>query len=262
MKKIIYIIIFAFLLYSCKIHTFTENKKIKSSFIKIDSIKNYNSKINLVAANFMLNFIQDKSNNTFYGKFVLQKDTSIFIDITSSFGLTMAQCKFTPDSVFIFIPFKNELYCSDSSVYLRKFDIGLNYFSLQSLLTNKAFVYPYFNSFSNYSLSNNDTLIVLSDTIFNKRNSRIIDILHLISLNENFSVSDFFIKDFVLNKTLIGSYSSFQLINNEFIFPTIIELKIPELDSAYCKLALKNINFTPQKHPELNVKTNTHIINF
>lgn len=98
-----------------------------------------------------------EENISFNGNLRIKRDSIIWISLSSIFGIEVARIMLTPDSLK-FIDRLNKKYFTGDYKYLNKIflsddlsaialakseNIDLDYFTIQSILTNELFIYPY-----------------------------------------------------------------------------------------------------------------------
>lgn len=258
--KILIILFFLFASSSC----YTLKKRIKSDKISYnqiyDSIKTRRISYNNLEYKSLVKFSSSTEVHSFYSNVIIYKDSSLFLSAVLPFGINLAKILMTQDSIKFYSPIKNEFLKADSNFLLDNYNLALNYFSLQSILTANFFPYPYFYTPDKYEFYN-DSLFQFTNIIHNKRNQKVIDATSKFSYNKEYLLENVFIEDNILKKKLYIKYSDYKKYNKNY-FPSFIEIKIIA-NSDTMNLSFKNKNFKINTNSiiKFNIPSNAKIIN-
>jgi len=258
--KILIILFFLFASSSC----YTLKKRIKSDKISYnqiyDSIKTRRFSYNNLEYKSLVKFSSSTEVHSFYSNVIIYKDSSLFLSAVLPFGINLAKILMTQDSIKFYSPIKNEFLKADSNFLLDNYNLALNYFSLQSILTANFFPYPYFYTPDKYEFYN-DSLFQFTNIIHNKRNQKVIDATSKFSYNKEYLLENVFIEDNILKKKLYIKYSDYKKYNKNY-FPSFIEIKIIA-NSDTMNLSFKNKNFKINTNSiiKFNIPSNAKIIN-
>lgn len=174
----------------------------------------------------LVQFQSDKVNQTFRSNLFIDIDKSIRISILAPLGIEVARISLEPDSVFIIDRMSRNVVYTDYDEIVRKFGVGIDFYSFQNILLNRAF-----SLFENKGISLNDYHLGIeneqyklssikekSNTLFPKQNSN--KILHKMWIHPGFfSLNRTSLTESGKNLTLDINYEDFREENNGFRFP-------------------------------------------
>lgn len=193
--------------------------------------------------------------DSFKGNLYIQKDNSIVVSIIPLMGVELFRVKLSKDVVEIIDRPKKRYSYGDYKLLWDKFLIELNYNSLQSILTNKLFVYPladndYLKRYKHYCSDGKYQLQSLKEGKFSRKYKKEKTeniIFHQFSiLPEIFKISDVYIKDFSANSEITIKYSNFIEKDNTLV-PTSLKIDGKRgLDNFSLSIIFENIDVNSQ----------------
>ncbi|MBN2664716.1 MAG: DUF4292 domain-containing protein [Bacteroidales bacterium] len=250
------IILLFFTITSCGIF----KKTTSYSQLNVDSLVLKQTSYNTISYKFLLKYSSSNQNINLFGNFLNFYDSVLIFDVSPGFGIKVANVFISPDTTIVYLPLQQEAYVGGADLFLNKYNIALNFYSLQSLFTANLFSYPYFIDINNYSIDK-DSSLLLSNKIYNKRNNSITDILHFFRYDRNNNLSRVFIADYVLNKQINLFYSDFTIIDSVYNFPTRANVKLYDHDTTSFDFIFKNIKFNNNQTFEFILPANVKITN-
>ncbi len=256
MKNLLFILLLFFT--SCSILNFGNKQSVKKVFT-IDSILNKQQKYDDLQYKFMLKYTDNSSSYNIFGKFLNIRDSIIYMNFTAAFGINVARLYVSPDTALLYLPIQNELYVGGQDLFLKKYNVALDFNSLQAILTAQIFSYPYFVSLNDYKFTQ-DTVLHLDNVIYNKRNSKVIDVIHNFTFDKEYNISSLFIEDYVLNKNLYVDYQEYNDIDSSYRFPSFSNMKIVDFDTTNVSIKYKNIKFNENIKIDFQIPNNAKVI--
>lgn len=258
--KIIIILLFLFGTSSCYMLKNRNNSDIIYIDQIYDSINSKNILYNNLEYKALMKFSTSTEVHSFYSSVIIYKDSTLFLSAVLPFGINLAKILITQDSVKFYSPLQNQYLKGDSSFLLNNYNLALNYFSLQSILTAAFFPYPYFYSKTKYEFSG-DSLFNIKNVVFNKRNPNIIDAQSKFSYDKKYLLKKVYIEDNILKRELFITYSDYKKYDKNY-FPSFIEINVITITDTL-KLTLKNKNFKINTNPviKFNIPSNAKVIN-
>lgn len=254
-----FIIILLFSVNSCQLLKNSFNKKQKVSnniqdnlFKRCDEIKYYESK-------FSAKLKSPDQNANFFGTVKLIKDSLIYISVSPGFGFTIAELYATKDTSLLYFPMNSNYYAGGADLLFDTYSIPFDFYSLQAIFLACPFSYPYFINLSSYCFKRDSTL-VFENTIFNKNIPDLPDVKHKMYLDNNLTVSENEISDYILNKEFYITNNSYYK-EEHFFLPDEIFFKIIEKDTLSLKLNFKRIEINDTFEFEYKIPNNVKIIN-
>jgi len=238
MKKIFFYFLILFFI-SCGIFKkVSKNPKVAL----IDSIQNNQLKFKTLSYKFNAEYKSVDNNYSFFGSISIIKDSIILANISPGFGITLADIFISPDTIIAYLPLENSYFAGNKDFFLNNYNVALDFYSLQNILAANFFTYPYFENFENYSFQT-DSILLLSNTLFNKRNDKLVDVYHSFQFTNNFKISNVKIEDNVLHILLFLNYLNYVTYESNKSMPSDIKIKLYTQDTLSLNLKLKNIQF-------------------
>lgn len=203
---------------------------------------------------------KDKINNySFYATFDFAHDSAFKCLASLPLGIKLAKIYLDKDSSLFYFPINNTFTFGDSLFFLNHYNLGVNFYSIQSLLTCTNFVYPFFVQNPNYSLKK-DTLYYLTQTVYNKRNPKIVDAQTCFMYNNNFNLIKTTINDYVLNENLSIFYNNYQT-NDGISFPSnFVILLSTTSDTVFINMKIKNVQLKTNSNFNVIINKNAKFI--
>ncbi len=87
-------------------------------------------------------FSDGSQKKSFKGSFVIQKDTQIVVSIFPVMGIELIRVRLTPNEVVIIDKHNKVVTTTNYDYFNQKYDLSLNFYALQAILTNAVFLYP------------------------------------------------------------------------------------------------------------------------
>lgn len=227
----------------------------------VNSVLNNQLQYETLSYKFLVKYTTPDQSITLYGNLTNIYDSIIQLDLSPGFGITVATAYVTPDTSIFYIPLQKEAYVGKNELFLNKFDIAIDFYSIQAMFNANLFTYPYFVSINDYK-SYNDSVIVIYNKILNKRNNSITDIFHKIQLNTSNRLSNISISDYILSKELFIEYDDYNTYDNIYSLPTNISATLVEQDTTYFNFKIKNVKFNETIINDFQLPNNIKINSF
>ncbi len=146
MKKYIFIILSFLAITSCKSlkQTFDSHLFSTKPDILIDKIIENDIDFNTIyfkRAQFTVS--EDNDKKSFRGSIFIKKNKQIIVSITPVLGIELFKVIVEPNSIIIVDKMKKEVQHTNFSYLEDNFNMSLDFYTLQSILTNSFFVYPF-----------------------------------------------------------------------------------------------------------------------
>lgn len=88
------------------------------------------------------NYNDGRSKKSFKGSFVIEKDSQIIVSIYALMGIELVRAKFTKNEVVILDKHNKVAMFTNYNFFSTKYGLDLDFFALQSILSNSLFLYP------------------------------------------------------------------------------------------------------------------------
>ncbi len=126
---------------------FSSKKKITfiDTQVVLDSLKKHEIEFHTASIKFNAKYSSDKKSNDFKGTMRIKKDSLIWISFSPGMGIEVARAFLTPDSVKFINRLNASYFVEDYKFFMKKFNLNIDFYTLQSILLNKLFVYPFGN---------------------------------------------------------------------------------------------------------------------
>ncbi len=222
--------------YSCKSsEVLTSGNVTNISDIKLrnqllQQALNYNK---LYSKKASITFNDGNKKTSFKGSYVIQKDSIIIVSVIALMGIEVVRAQFTPDSVIILDKHNKKAILTNYSFFYDKFDMDIDFFMLQQILTNGPFVYPadddLISDLKKYKHDIKDdyyTFSTVKHRRYNRLNKRQKNdvVTHQMAIYPDlFRIKDHYIKDFGNNRTVEIQYNSLKKFSST-IFPQFIKV--------------------------------------
>lgn len=253
--KFFIIVFFVFIISSCALFRTTTDIKVNAD--SLDLIKpDYES----VSYKFLLKYTSAGQSINLFGNYINYKDSVLFFDISPGFGITFAEVFISPDTTIVQLPLQKQAFVGGSDLFLKKYNIAVNFYSLQAIFNANLFSYPYFINIDDYTVSI-DTSYFVSNKILNKRNKSFTDIFHSFRFYRSNNISNVNISDYVLNKQLLINYFDYNIIDSVYSFPNTANIQLIDVDSSFFDLKFKNVKYNNKPSFDFSLKSNVQIIN-
>jgi hypothetical protein len=256
MKKIFFYFFIVFFI-SCSI--FKKTQKITKISV-VDSVYTNQLKYNTLSYKLNAEYKSNDNNLSFFGTISIIKDSLILASVSPGFGITLADIIITPDTIISFFPLENSYTSGGSTFFIDKFNIALDFYSLQNILSTCLFTYPFFEKIENYTITN-DSILKLSNILYNKKNNKFIDVQHTFIFNNNYKITNSIIEDNVLNVILLLNYSNYSKVENIY-FPSDIKVNLYSNDTINLNLKLKNIQLNKPIINKFKLPKNAKVSDF
>ncbi len=244
-----YIFLFLLLLFSaCNITSHLIKHRDNNFTIK-DSVIAHTLNYNSIEYKFYATYKDSRQTYSFTGTYINFKDSILYISISPGFGLKVAQILSKPDSSLIYLPLQRSYILDDNKIFIKKYNLAFDFYSLQNFLAGYFFPYPYFNKISEYQADNKTHSIYSS--LKNPRNTNITDVYHKCFFNEFYTLDSVSIVDFVLKNELYAKFENFRKYDMTYIQSNIKATYI-SFDTAYITLKIKNVKIN--MNPQINFK--------
>jgi hypothetical protein len=255
------LLILCFSFFSCSIFkNKNKNNNVQTAQSVIDSVNFNNNQYKTLTFRFVSVYSDNSNKYTLYGKTEIIKDSILFIDLSLGFGISVANIYALKDTIILYFPIQNNYISGNKEVLLNQFGIAFDFYSLQSILTSQLFPYPYFYKINDYILTQ-DSLIHLSNIILNKSNNHITDVVHIFNINNDYTIHNFFIFDYILNKELYINYNTFIQIDKNIISDNF-NLKFITNDTLLLDFKYKKIEYNKSLNIIFNLPDDAKAIHY
>ncbi len=128
---------------SCRIIKLNKDKKIENSIKTevIDSLYKNNIDYKTLFIRYSAKITGTNKKLSFKGSMRLKKDSILWISISPGLGIEVARGVLTPDTLKFIDKLKSKYFCGDYKYMANKFNIDLKFRDLQSVITNRLFIY-------------------------------------------------------------------------------------------------------------------------
>ncbi|WP_066630314.1 DUF4292 domain-containing protein [Labilibacter marinus] len=231
------VILLVFLLVSCKS---TETVRVKNVSNISDAQLRKEVKNNellfdkLYLKKLQFSFDDGKDKKSFKGSFVVQKDSQIIVSIFILMGREVVRAKLGLEDVIILDKHNKIALHTDYNYFSKKYGIDLDFYSIQAILTNSLFIYPYSDDYYNdlkkykhHVSSDHYSFKSIKDKRLDRltKRSRNNILVHEIDIDpELYRILNVFIKDFENNHSISINYNHFKNYDST-IFPEKINMK-------------------------------------
>lgn len=166
---------------------------------------------------FTLNVKSPKKKETFHGNLRIRKDSIIWISLRFMIGTEYVRVMLSPDSVKLLNRLNTSYFTYDYDYFKKLFATDLGYYSLQSILTNHLFIYPFMDNMDNeikHYKSSVDKKLYKLESIKGRKLKKYQkkDFLNMVIDQKIFVHSD----DFKVNKIFIKDYKHARELNLEY----------------------------------------------
>jgi len=270
-RKIILLVLITTILFSsCGIfkHKLKTNEPPKIEENKNEEIENLYKSLNLnylrfntLYSGFVGNFEQKGKNIPLRGIVKIKKDTFIQISIRPALGIELAKILLTTDSIKYINRVKKEFLVEDYVFINNKFGLDFNYEIIQSIFTDRFFVYPQDNNIFSYNVDypENDSIYILS--AIGKFSD--INMNHKVKIAQNnFTVIHNNLLLIDKNRNINISYSNFYKLKS-FKFPKILNIKLSENEiKSEINISYKNISLNKRLNSNFVIPNNYKRVKF
>lgn len=167
----------------------------------------------------------------------IKKDSVMWLYISHASNIPVAKILLKPDTVIFQDRINKKYYKGNYSFVLRLFRLDFDYYSLQSLITNRLFTYP--DKEDIHALKKNDYKSVLDSNMFCltslkerkirrqlRKNENPEIILHKIHIKpDEYKVNDIYIHEYNLERELSVNYYNF-VEHEGMFFPENTDIKV------------------------------------
>ncbi|WP_044212013.1 DUF4292 domain-containing protein [Saccharicrinis fermentans] len=180
------------------------------------------------------NYNDGRSKKSFKGSFVIEKDSQIIVSIYALMGIELVRAKFTKNEVVILDKHNKVAMFTNYNFFSTKYGLDLDFFALQSILSNSLFLYPsdgdYMDGLKKYKHHVEDDFYSFK-SLKDKRLGRLSRrsnnniILHEIDIYPDlYRIFNVYIKDFSTNQSVFIKYKDFKSFD-DILFPERLEIK-------------------------------------
>jgi hypothetical protein len=171
------------------------------------------------------------------------------MSLSPGFGLKLAEIFSTPDTTILYMPLQSSYISGSNDVFIKKYGVAIDFYSVQSFLTGQFFTYPYFKKMEDYTYFPDKYKISL--TLKNPRNQHVTDVSHKVFFTKNFNVDSVSILDFVLNQEIYYKNQNFSNFNKIYL-PNSISLQVVTNDTITLNIKIKNVKINTE--PKIKFK--------
>lgn len=168
----------------------------------------------------------------------IKKDSAINISIQPFFGMELFKLEITPNNIFIFDKVNQTYYTTDFQYLNLRTGLGIDFYHLQALLTNRYFCLAREKDIACSILAQNNHKISFG---FDNET-----LMQTMSINPDFNITEILLVDKINNLSFNALYENYALING-IIFPRQITYMLKgqkHLSSA--KITIDRVKFNQQ----------------
>ena len=245
MKKFIYIFLLIIIFSSCNMFKNITSKKNDKTGLTLDklldSLNNNSIDYKTLYIKYSAKYQTDEQNMNFYGTIRIQKDSAMLITFSPGFGIEIGRALITTDSIKFFSGMQNTYFKESSSFFKDNYGLFVDYSSIQYLITNQIFTYPYTQDIKDYSFVNDTNSYLLENKIYHPQNDKLVNIEHKILIKPTkYQIDSIHIKDNITFKTFDVKYVDFQQINNKY-FPQNINFILSDKQTTKLNFNFKKV---------------------
>lgn len=188
------------------------------------------------------NFNDGSQKKSFKGSFVIEKDSQIVVSIFPLMGIELVRVRLTPDDVIIIDKHNKVVTTTNYEYFNRRYGLSLNYYAIQSILTNSVFLYPVevdnyegLKKYKHYVEKDHYSFKALKDNRFDRIVGRGKDdvIQHEMFIYPDvFRIFKMNIKDLVKNQSIKIDYSNFIYFGST-LFPEQINFVATQEENTF-----------------------------
>jgi hypothetical protein len=153
-------------------------------------------------------------------------------------GIKIASIFITPDTLIASFSASKDIH-SNNLYFFNVFSLPINFYSVQSILTDDFFVYPFFNKCRNYRFNSDSSAIFYFSK--NKYTQKKL-ISHKFVLDSLRNIVSSSIKDLVNKQNLFIKYLDFKSFSDSIYFPSTISISDSVRKSKYF-IIIKNLKY-------------------
>ncbi len=216
------------MLSACKTTRLFSGKATKTSQeALVDSVLAYSYSYNSFSAKFSAKYKSETMNRGLSGNLRIYRDSVIWLSVSPGFGIEAAAALLTPDTA-MFVNNLNSTYYAGGYEKLREmFHIDVDFQTIQSIFTNKLFIYPAgksLDAFKYYELLGDSTYYQLQ-SIPKKQLQKLLDdntatkpVLHTVRIMpKRFTPENVSITDYAGDKKMRLGYSDFEETDGRYL---------------------------------------------
>lgn len=259
-KSIFFVVLFINLFFSsCFILKNKSTTNISKNKYSVDSFINKKIFFKYLSYKALINY-KDKDNNyNFYASFDFVNDSAFKCVARLPLGIKIAEIYLDNDSSLFYFPINNSYSFGDSLFFLNHYNLGINFSTIQSALTCSNFVYPFFIKNPIYSFKQ-DSLYYFSQTVYNKRNPKIVDAETSFKYDKDLNLTKTTINDYVLNEYLSIFYNNYQTINSISFPSNFVIILSNSSDTISINMKIKNVDLKTNSNFKVILNKNAKFI--
>jgi hypothetical protein len=144
-SRFVLFVIVLCLLISCKTKVLVQRSAIKPLRTKriLDSLDKYALNYNYLTTRFSGNYKSNDEDQSLKGILKIKRDSIIWMSIIPALGIEAARIFMTPDSIKMLNRLNSTYLATNFDQIDSLFHLNLDFFTIQSILTNQVFEYPY-----------------------------------------------------------------------------------------------------------------------
>ncbi len=227
---------------SCKpIKNFTSVVKSNTLESVYDSVKLSEPDYKTLNIKFNVKYEKKSQTMSLKGNLKILKDSLIWVSLSPGLGIEAARLMCTGDSIFLLDKLNESLTKGKYSYLNNLYKLDVDFFSLQSILTNAFFIYPTGKNekdeFLNSFLVHKDSV----DLSVYRKSAEMVENLVVIN-KKSFDIISYFINDITNKRSLSIKYAN--SAKNQNAFPDLIAIKSNSgekflfVDIEYTKVSL------------------------
>ena len=259
--RVVVIVLILLVGFSCKTHkVIQKKKKLPNKSFKFLSNKVYDNSLEfntLMIKKLNITFNNNGNKEKFRGILKVQKDSIIWLSILAPLGVPVARFKFTPNKLSFINRLKKEYYEGDYEYISKKLNYDINYYLIQSLLTNSFIDYAQditeIKRFKSYATENNYILSTYRINKLkriktrteklkkkNKTNKRLENFIYMKMeiIPESYKIKKIEMLEVAKSKLFEILYNSYSKQGDK-LFPKLVEFKIID-DEKFIKCTIKS----------------------
>jgi len=167
----------------------------------------------------------------------IRTDSAMHISIQPALGIEMFKLEITPDSILAFDKINKRLYATDFKLFETKFGLTVNYFDLQSLISNRLF------TVGSAEFSEDKCTIEALDDLLSKIIYKNDKITQTTEINNQLRIQKTELKSNTSDYVMAVDYSEFSPIDG-IVFPQKIKLKaLSKKHAMNCDFSISRVVF-------------------
>lgn len=234
-------------LQSCDSGRLFSAKKDHTAATLVDKTMEQQLSFEALSIKFSLNYNDYTQEFASPGVLRIQRDSVIWVSLMPALGIEMARVLITPDSIKVMNRIRREYSVNDFGFFKQNYGVDIDFSTIQALLTNALFVYPYrfrrLEDLNNYAIIKDTAHYTLrSHTAEELMSDPYAISQKFVIAGEIYKITHCELHDHLKRRRLLFYYSDFQE-TNERQFPETVKIELVQPASLLVvDLDYKNIS--------------------